>query len=121
MWGYVDDGVNVKAGTDPSDKYSTGLWAGSGKTIRYRLPLQPGDYVLSAGFNEWWGQSRPMTESVTVGDQTVTGSPVNLSGSSSRVTGTVEFTVTEPTTVTYTVAKNGSQDPVISWIAVAQQ
>ena len=119
VWGRVADGLNVKAGTDPADKYSTGLWAGSGKTVRYRLPLQPGDYVLTAGFTEWWGQTRPMSQSVTVGTQTVAGTPVNLT-LGARLTGTVSFTVTTPTTVTYTVAKTGSQDPVISWLAVAR-
>lgn len=119
MWGHLSDGANVKAGTDPADKYSTGLWAGSGKTIRYRLPLQSGDYVLTAGFTEWWGQNRPMSETVTVGGSTVTGTPIGLT-SGARLTGTVAFTVAEPTTVTYTVARTGSQDPVISWLAVAR-
>ncbi|PWK48250.1 carbohydrate binding protein [Actinoplanes xinjiangensis] len=117
-WGHVADGITVKGGTDPADKYSTGTWAGSNKTIRYRLPLDPGRYVLTAGFTEWWGQNRPMSQNVTVGGTTVTGTPVTLNATSTRATGTVSFTVGTPTVVTYTVAKTGSQDPVISWLAV---
>ncbi|MFD1372284.1 Ig-like domain-containing protein [Actinoplanes sichuanensis] len=120
-WGYVNDGITVKGGTDPADKFSTGSWAGSNKTIRYRLPLEPGDYVLTAGFTEWWAQTRPMSQTVTVGGTTVTGTPISLSSGSTRATGTVPFTVTTPTVVTYTVAKTGSQDPVISWLAVARR
>jgi chitodextrinase len=117
-WGYVNDGITVKGGTDQAEKYSTGYWAGSNKTIRYRLPLEPGSYVLTAGFTEWWGQTRPMSQTVTVGGTTVTGTPVSLSSAGTRATGTVSFTVSTPTVVTYTVAKTGSQDPVISWLAV---
>jgi chitodextrinase len=118
QWGYVDDGITVKGGTDPADKFSTGYWAGTNKTIRYRLPLDPGRYVLTAGFTEWWGQTRPMSQTVTVGGTTVTGTAIGLSATSTRATGTVSFTVSTPTVVTYTVAKTGSQDPVISWLAV---
>ncbi|WP_433796517.1 fibronectin type III domain-containing protein [Actinoplanes sp. CA-252034] len=118
QWGHVNDGITVKSGTDPADKFSTGNWAGGNKTIRYRLPLEPGRYVLTAGFTEWWAQTRPMSQTVTVDGATVTGTPVSLSSTTPRATGTVPFTVTTPTVVTYTVAKTGSQDPVISWLAV---
>jgi chitodextrinase len=119
-WGRVDDGITVKGGTDPADKFSTGNWAGSNKTIRYRLPLDHGKYVLTAGFTEWWSQTRPMSQTVTVDGTTVTGTPISLSSTNARATGTVSFTVTTPAVVTYTVAKTGSQDPVISWLAVAR-
>ncbi|GLY04207.1 carbohydrate-binding protein [Actinoplanes sp. NBRC 101535] len=119
-WGYVDDGITVKSGTDVTDKFSTGTWAGSNKTIRYRLPLDAGTYVLTAGFAEWWSQTRAMSQTVTVDGTTVTGTPVALSSSTTRATGTVTFTVPTPTVVTYTVAKTGSADPVISWLAVAR-
>ena len=118
-WGYVPSGINVKSGTNLADKYSTGLWAGSGKPIQYRLPLEAGSYTLTAGFNEWWGVTRPMTESVTIGSTTVAGTPVNLTPGSTAG-GTVAFTLAEPATVTYTVAKGGSSDPVISWLGVAK-
>src|SRR5690606_39072275 len=39
-WGYIDDGMNFKGGTDINDIYSTGLWAGSNKDIIYKLPLE---------------------------------------------------------------------------------
>ena len=119
-WGYINDGINIKGSTDATEKYSTGYWAGSNKTIRYRLPLDPGQYVLTSGFTEWYGQTRPMSETVTIGGTTVTGTAISLTASNTRATGTVSFTVTTPTVVTFTVAKTGSQDPVISWLAVAK-
>ncbi|GIE30384.1 hypothetical protein Ait01nite_034290 [Actinoplanes italicus] len=119
-WGLVNDGITVKGGTDAADKFSTGHWAGGNKTIRYRLPLEPGKYTLTAGFTEWWAQTRPMSQTVTVGGATVTGTPISLSSTNARATGTVSFTVPAPTVVTYTVTKTGSQDPVISWLAVAR-
>ena len=83
------------------------------------MPLEAGTYTLTAGFNEWWGVTRPMTESVTIGSTTVAGTPVNLTPGSTAG-GTVAFTLAEPATVTYTVAKGGSSDPVISWLGVAK-
>ncbi|MGO4236016.1 hypothetical protein [Pseudarthrobacter sp. YAF2] len=118
-WGYVPNGITVKGGTDLADKYSTGLWAGSGKPIQYRLPLDAGTYTLTAGFNEWWGVNRPMSQAVTIGTTTINGTPVNLTPGSTA-TGTVSFTLAEPATVTYTVSKAGASDPVISWLAVAK-
>jgi len=120
VWGYLNDGITIKGSTDANEKYSTGYWAGSNKTVRYRLPLDPGQYVLTSGFTEWYGQTRPMSETVTIGGTTVTGTPISLTAASTRATGTVSFTVTTPTVVTFTVAKTGSQDPVISWLAVAK-
>ncbi|PFG67346.1 glycosyl hydrolase family 59 [Propionibacteriaceae bacterium ES.041] len=117
-WGYRSDGVNVKAGTNLSDKNSTGLWANSGRTIQYRLPLDPGTYTLTAGFHEWWGATRPMSQTVTIGATTTSGTPINLTPGADA-TGTVRFTVSQPTTITYTVAKAGGPDPVLSWLAVA--
>ena len=66
-----------------------------------------------------------MTESVTFTDvngkqETVTGSDVTISGATPRATGKVTFTLHAPATVRYTVAKATTQDPVISWLAVAR-
>jgi chitodextrinase len=119
-WGHVADGMVTKTGTDPADKYSTGLYAAANKTVQYRLPLEAGDYVLTAGFREWWAQNRPMSHTVIIGDKSVAGTPVNLSAGTPTASGTVSFTLTEATTVTYRVAKTGSQDPVISWLGVAR-
>jgi chitodextrinase len=124
-WGYLADGATVKTGVDLADKYSTGLWAAAGKPSEYNLPLDPGVYELTAGFNEWWGVTRPMTESVTFTgvdgeQQTVTGPDVTISGTTPHATGKIIFTLHAPATVRYTVAKATTQDPVISWLAVAR-
>jgi hypothetical protein len=121
QWGYLADGMVIKPTTDPADKYATGMYATAGKTVVYRLPLEAGDYVLTAGFKEWWSVTRPISQSVTIGSTVVAGTPVTLSASASTLSGTVEFTLTEPTTVTYRAAKAGTQDPVISWLAVAKK
>ena len=118
-WGYIADGMNVKDGEDPADKYATGLWQETDE-LRYRLPLEAGTYTLTAGFAEWWGVNRPMTQSVSVaGDELATGD-IDLSGANSRVSGELTFTLDEPATVDYLVAGT-SADPVISWLAVAEE
>tara|TARA_R110002051_G_scaffold80954_3_gene144994 strand:- start:7098 stop:11333 length:4236 start_codon:yes stop_codon:yes gene_type:complete len=119
-WGHLADGITVKSGTDPLDKFSTGYWAGSNKKIVYVLPLPAGDYQLTAGFREWWDQSRTISQTVTFGDESISGTNVSLSSGRITATGTVDFTLDEATTVTYSAAKVGSQDPVLSWLAVAQ-
>lgn len=64
-----------------------------------------------------------MSQTLTIpsgaGTVTTPGAPVALSGTTPTATGAVRFTLTHPATVTYTVAKTGSQDPVISWVGVA--
>lgn len=119
-WGYLADGVTVKTGVDANDKYSTGLWQ-AGTDLGYRLPLEAGEYTLTAGFTEWWGVTRPMIQSVSVNGEELASSSIDLSGSRNRTSGELTFTLTEPAVVDYVVTSRGagSSDPVISWLAVA--
>ncbi|NMN01040.1 Listeria-Bacteroides repeat domain [Bifidobacterium sp. DSM 109958] len=123
QWGYVNDGINVKGGTDINDKNSTGLWAGADKDIVYRLPLKAGKYTLTAGFNDWWPRDRNLYQTVSAGDNELAKGSIPLSANSSTYTGGFDFTLTADATVTYRVTKQGagSNDPVISWLAVAKQ
>lgn len=120
-WGR-NDTCAVKNGTDSMDKTDTGLYNDK-EAIRYQLPLDAGIYTLTAGFTEWWGYGRDMSQTIfyTLADgteKTVQGDAVSF-GERGRATGTVSFILPEDATVTYTVAKTKSQSPVISWLAVA--
>ncbi|WP_156759070.1 family 16 glycoside hydrolase [Microbacterium karelineae] len=119
-WGHLPDGMNLKGGTDLADKYSTGLWQAT-TDLRYRLPLEAGTYTLTAGFAEWWGVTRPMIQSASVGGVELASGAVDLSGTNDRVSADLTFTLDEPATVDYLVTSEGagSADPVISWLAVA--
>ena len=121
MWGYNADGQNTYGSGDINDKFSTGLWAGKGKSTIYYLPLPAGKYTLSAGFHEWWGVSRSMKVVVLADDGTqLSNGNADLSGSAVDVTSTHTFTLDKQQTVTLEVS-GVSADPVISWVAVAKQ
>ncbi|MFT4211342.1 MAG: DUF1080 domain-containing protein [Microbacterium sp.] len=120
-WGYVSDGMKVKSSTDINDKYSTGYYQDTTQLI-YRLPLPAGTYTLTAGFTEWWNLSRTMNATVSVDGEELAKGNIALSGTATPLTGDLTFTLTDAATVTYLVTNEGagSQKPVISWLAVAQ-
>ncbi len=123
VWGYAPAGVSVKGSTDLADKYSTGLWQ-KGDTLTYYLPLQAGTYELTAGFTEWWGMDRQMYAIASQPDGTeLARASVPLSKSSTPLSSTISFTLAKPMVVRYVVTRSGagSQDPVISWLAVSQK
>jgi hypothetical protein len=103
------------------DKFATtGWWASSGGSVDYRLTLPAGEYELTSGYREWWGMTRQVQPSVTVGQETVTGDPVSLSSASLQGTSTIRFTVEEEGEVLFRAARGtGAADPVLSWLAVA--
>ncbi len=114
---------SVKSGVDSMDKTATGLWNDGEPFISYKLPLEAGIYTLTAGFTEWWGNGRNMSQTVsfTLADgteKTVKGNDINFKGKE-RVTSGVSFILPEDTTVTYTLTKTQGQAPVISWLGVA--
>ncbi|MFH8252279.1 family 16 glycoside hydrolase [Microbacterium sp. B2969] len=119
QWGYVADGMKVKATTDINEKYSTGLYQDTTKLI-YRLPLAAGTYTLTGGFTEWWGLNRTMNQTVSAGGVELAKGNVPLSGSNTPLTAPLTFTLAAPTTVEYVVTNEGagSEKPVISWLAV---
>lgn len=125
-WGYVSDGANIYGSDSAADPYITGLYAGSGKSLIYHLPLTEGSYDVTVGLHEWWSVTRAMTVEASyineAGETTVLSS-VNATVSSSTVSTAVNLTAELPQDakeLVITVKKNGSSDPVISWIAVAQ-
>lgn len=126
-WGLVnpiDTGagfVGAKARvTGAYDKQrTTGWWASAGGSVDYRLTLPAGEYELTSGYQEWWGVTRQVAPSVTIGTEVVSGTPVNLSSSSAQGTSTIAFSLEEETTVLFRAARGtGSSDPVLSWLSV---
>jgi hypothetical protein len=122
QWGYVADGMKTKGTTDINDKYSTGYYQDTTKAV-YRLPLDAGTYTLTGGFTEWWNVNRAMYQTVSVGGTELAKGTVPLSGSNTPIAAPLTFTLTAPATVDYLVTNEGagSENPVISWLAVADQ
>ena len=124
-WGYDAEGASIY-GTTSSDPYTTGLYAGSNKTLTYTLPLETGDYDVTVGLHEWWGVTRPMTVSVSYEDadgETTALSSVDVTVSKSLSSTSVNLSASLPENaknLIVSVKKNGSSDPVISWVAVAK-
>ncbi|HYP73253.1 MAG TPA: chitinase N-terminal domain-containing protein, partial [Microbacterium sp.] len=87
------------------------------------LPLDAGTYTLTGGFTEWWGLSRTMYHTASVGGVELAKGSIPLSGSSPRVSADLTFTLTAPATVDYVVTNEGagSEKPVISWLGVADK
>lgn len=119
QWGYVAEGMNIKGNTDINDKYSTGLWQGTTRLV-YRLPLDAGRYVLTGGFAEWWGMSRNMYHTVQAQGAELAKGSISLSGSTTPLTESLQFTLKEPAVVEYVVTNEGAggEKPVLSWLAV---
>ena len=117
----------------PYDKSRETGWytSGAGTPLQYRFTLPAGMYTVSSGHTEWWnvgsGKARNMQTSVSwtgADGQAVTvpvgkvAFPNGSLGRSQVLSG--EFTLTEQTVVTYTVANDGGTEaPVLSWVAVA--
>jgi len=99
---------------------STGWWASAGASVDYRLTLPAGEWELVSGYREWWGQTREIAPSVTVGEEVVAGEPVRLSSASPDGRSAIRFALDAETTVLFSAARGeGAADPVLSWLAVA--
>jgi beta-xylosidase len=135
-WGYVGTiGTNMKGkSTTSTNRYDNGWYSVGGNDIVYQMLLEEGIYSLTAGFREWWNQSRHMDLTIEYtnsegnaiiipmvndfGWSQVNGS-VPVSDRTKNATGT--FTIPEDALVTFRVAKiENSQDPVFSWLAIEQ-
>lgn len=106
------------------DFFNTGWWATSGHTIEYGFELDPGNYVVSTGFNEWWSSTRGIKVTVSSvdadGNKTELGTG-NASLSSSKTQDRNEVAVTVPEGsdhILVTISKNSGSDPVLSWIGI---
>ncbi|MCI9503559.1 MAG: hypothetical protein HFG76_16575, partial [Hungatella sp.] len=119
-WGRGE--ANIKGNTNPMDKLDTGLY--SGRDIVYTLPLEAGLYILTAGFTEWWGYGRDMSQTISYTlqdgtEKTLSGSNISFGAKGNMISSTA-FIVAEDTTVTYTLKKTKNQDSVLSWLGVTR-
>ena len=122
QWGYDAAGMVLKSSTDVNNKYSTGMYQNT-TVATYRLPLEAGTYTLTGGFTEWWNVSRTMNHTVSVAGEELAKGNVPLSGTSTPLSADLTFTLAEAATVEYRITNEGagSEKPVISWVAVAEQ
>lgn len=111
-WGSTG-GVKVQSGIQGSD--ATGL-AATGKTLRYRLKLDAGTYVLKAGV-PGLGATREMSQQVTWTGGSAAGDAITVAGND-MAEGTVTFTLNKATTVTYTLTRTSGANPTLAWLSV---
>lgn len=104
---------------DGNDMWENGFWAKEGKTIDYTLTMEPGNYTLSAGFQEWWGEwtdSRDMKVTISQNDKVLAEQDCSLKGGNLQIAQ--DFIVEEAGQIKVCISKNGGSDPVLSWLGV---
>ena len=134
-WGLASESAAYGKPSDNTitvgDKYKTGWYATAGNSIEYQFTLPAGSYSLTAGFYEFWNGNRPRYMSVTVTDaedvplgETATAyldTSATAELEVSQVKTSVDFELTEEQLITVTIGKAESdQDPVLSWIGIAE-
>ncbi len=116
--GILETDFGIK--TAGTDVWAHGYWAESGKNIEYAFKLEAGTYTVATGYQEWWSTARATKITVTSNDKTLASDTFTLASTDSALQKNITFTITETSIVKVTVSKNGSVDPVLSWIAVMQ-
>ena len=115
-----EDSQNFDMGThDGGNMWENGYWAKEGKTIDYAFTMEPGNYTLAAGFQEWWGEwtdSRDMKVTISQNDKVLAEQDCSLGDGNLQIAQ--NFTVEEAGLVKVSISKNGGSDPVLSWIGV---
>jgi beta-galactosidase len=123
-----------------TDKFHYGWYSwddANAAVMTYELSLPAGSYMLTTGIHEFWPQgadvARPYTIDVIDEDGRLlatvnnTLSTANGAAVGSRQTDTLFFTLSAPTVVkvsmykTAGAAAGGNTQPMISWLAVAEQ
>lgn len=119
-WGYKEQYGEYNG--DVNDHYDTGWYAYGGQDISYTFPMEAGKHQVTFGFKEWWkdgNKSRPMSVSMTVnGETTELGKTDTWNGGSWWNQASYEITCEEAADVTFTIAKAGNNDPVLSFIRI---
>lgn len=106
------------------DFYDTGWWATSSGNIEYGFELEPGNYVVSTGFNEWWSSTRGIKITVSSVDGSGTATEIgtgtaSLSSGKTQDQSNVTVTVPEDSDhILVTISKASGSDPVLSWIGI---
>lgn len=129
-WGIVNDAEDVaNRKNETDDVYANGWYAKSNKNCEYIVPLENGSYKATGYFAEWWNQSRPVKFYVEYEKEDGTAvkseeKTISLSGSNSKQTAEIEFTVegvTDKAEVHFLAVKGGSADPVISGLSIEKK
>lgn len=124
-WGYIStvggDGKDMTAFSieDVSNPYVGGWYARGGKNISYQVTLPAGEHQIMMGCTGWWSMNRLMDVYYSLDGQTET-KLFDLDAVKSKETfaqGTI--TLEKETTVTLTVKKAASDDPILSWISIS--
>lgn len=114
-----ENGENFDLGIHEGRNYiETGWWAAANKNIEYAFDVKPGEYTVSAGFQEWWNTTRQMKMTISMGDTVLEEQAFTLQNDSSDLQINQKFIVETEGTVKVTVSKTGNSDPVLSWIAL---
>ena len=113
-------GLRARAAGVYDKTRTTGWWASADGSVDYAFTLPAGEYELTSGYQEWWSVTRQVAPVVVVDGDEIAGEPVNLSGTSPQGTSTIAFELERETVVEFRAARGeGTADPVLSWIAVA--
>ncbi len=106
------------------DFYDSGWWASDNGVITYRFALDPGNYVVSTGHQEWWNSTRGIQ---------ITGVSVDADGKETEI-GSTTFTLSGEKDaqkqtkikvpkgseyVLIKVNKASGSAPVLSWIGIS--
>ena len=129
-WGYTSIPGASGAGSSqdmgshtPGDFYDSGWWATSSGTIDYSFELDPGNYAVMTGYQEWWSSTRGIKITATSvdadGNETEIGTTTfTLSGEQDMQQRT-DMTVPEDSDhVIVSISKASGSDPVLSWIGI---
>ena len=107
----------------PGSFYDSGWWATSSGTIDYSFELDPGNYAVMTGYQEWWSSTRGIQITATSvdaeGNETEIGTTsFTLSGEQDMQQRT-DITVPENSDhVIVSISKASGSDPVLSWIGI---
>ena len=129
-WGYTST-PGASGGGDSQDMgskgtgdfYNTGWWATSKGSIEYSFEVEPGNYVVSTGHQEWWSSTRGIKVTVTSvdgeGKETEIGTSTYTMSGEQKLQKQTKVTVPEDSNhILVTVSKASGSDPVLSWIGI---
>ena len=129
-WGYTST-PGASGGSSPEDMgshvpgdfYNSGWWATGTGTIDYSFELEPGNYAVMTGYQEWWSSTRGIKITATSvdadGNETEIGAGTfTLSGEQDMQQRT-DITVPEDSDhVIVSISKASGSDPVLSWVGI---
>ena len=116
-WGYLDE--YGKYNGTVTDEYDTGWYANKDQVIKYTIPLEAGNYKVNFGFKEWWNQQREMVITAEQDGKTVEIGKTNTwNGNNPWNTYSQDITIENAGDVTFCVAKQKNNDPVLSFIQI---